>query len=218
MDHVAVSEFGLCTLVLMENAGRRCAEVLLEQDATPGRVVVLCGKGNNGGDGMVMARHLDAAGVDVRVITWWDVDSMSVDAATNARILQRAGIPYHLLDADTSVQQLAEQLSDAKWVVDGMLGIGTTGPPRPPISTALNCLVEFGGMHFCIDWPSGVCCETGAVCSPHPFRADVTCTLVAEKRHHHLIGPFCGKTVIADIGLPRALLRQFCKTHEDGPT
>lgn len=209
IDRMAESEFGMSTLVLMENAGRRCAEVLLEQDATPGRVVILCGKGNNGGDGLVMARHLDAAGVDVRVFTWWNVDSMSPDAATNAKILQLARIPFRCLDPASTVEHLALELSAAKWVVDGMLGIGGTGPPRSPISEALQCSADFPGRHFCIDWPSGVSCETGSACSPHPFRANVTCTLVGEKRHQHLAGEFFGKTVIADIGLPRALFRQF---------
>jgi len=116
MDQMAAIDFGLPTLVLMENAGQQCARALLRRDPELGRdpqfgrVVILAGKGNNGGDGMVMARHLDGLGVDVRLVTWWDAPQMSPDAATNWAALQRSDIDCISLGAEASAQEIAKQL------------------------------------------------------------------------------------------------------------
>lgn len=213
MDRMAEAEFGLPTLVLMENAGRQCAQALLTSDPQPGRVVVLAGKGNNGGDGFVMARHLDGLGVDVSVITWWPETEMSPDAAVNAKVLRLAAIPFHILDVTSDVagdvQQVTSLLGDANWVVDALLGIGGSGPPRQPIATGLEAVAAHPARRFSIDWPTGVSCSDGNSCSPHPFRAELTCTLVQEKLHQQTAAPYCGEIVIADIGLPSKLLQQF---------
>src|SRR4030081_1642002 len=89
LDRRAIEEFGVPGVVLMENAGRGTAEVLLGL-GDPGRVVVCCGKGNNGGDGFVIARHLDNAGESVRVLLFCAPEDLTGDAAINQRIVTRA--------------------------------------------------------------------------------------------------------------------------------
>jgi NAD(P)H-hydrate epimerase len=212
MDAKATRDFGLPTLVLMENAGYQCAATLLRRDPQPGRVVLLAGKGNNGGDAMVMARHLDAAGVDVRLVTWWSSAEMSPDAGTNAEILHRSAIDTIQLPHDATLAEIREPLAGAVWIVDGLLGIGASGAPRSPISTALECVASLDASRFCIDWPTGVSCETGEPCDEFAFQADLTCTLVGKKLNQDIAKSYCGEVVVGDIGVPRALLKQFA-TH-----
>jgi NAD(P)H-hydrate epimerase len=100
VDRRAIDEYGLPGLVLMENAGRGVAERLVALGAR-GPIVICCGRGNNGGDGLVIARHLDLRGVPVRVLLWGRVDDLHGDAAVNARIVRRAGLPLVEIDDST---------------------------------------------------------------------------------------------------------------------
>src|SRR5437773_793832 len=92
VDRRAVEEYGMSGLVLMENAGRGCVEVLLSLGCR-GPVAIVCGKGNNAGDGFVIARHLDLAGVDVKVLLLSPAAEFRGDAAANHAILARCGLP-----------------------------------------------------------------------------------------------------------------------------
>src|SRR5687768_12553037 len=91
-DRLALDEFGLPSLVLMENAGRGAAEVLRALGVA-GSVVVCCGKGNNGGDGLVIARHLANHGVPVKVLLFAAPEELSGDAAVEWRVVERMGLP-----------------------------------------------------------------------------------------------------------------------------
>src|SRR5215813_6436727 len=95
LDRRAMEELGIPGIVLMENAGRGMAE-LLRTLGIGGPVVVCCGKGNNGGDGFVIARHLDNAGVGVRVLLFADPAGLTGDAAINCHIVQRSAIPLEV--------------------------------------------------------------------------------------------------------------------------
>src|SRR5688500_7504074 len=92
LDRRAIEEYGIPGLVLMENAGRGCVDVL-ERLGIGGPVVILCGKGNNGGDGFVIARHLELRGHACRVLLLRPPDELTGDAATNFAILRRTGVP-----------------------------------------------------------------------------------------------------------------------------
>src|SRR3954469_20645072 len=92
LDRRAIEEYGVPGVVLMENAGRGAAEVLMRLNPERGEVVVLCGKGNNGGDGFVIARHLDLQGWPVSVGFEGDPDALTGDAAINYHILKKAGL------------------------------------------------------------------------------------------------------------------------------
>src|SRR6478735_8100683 len=130
VDRRAIAEYGMSGLVLMENAGRGCADVLVQLGCR-GPVAIVCGKGNNAGDGFVIARHLDLRGVNVRVILLGAAADLRGDAAANYAIIDRSGI--EISDFSSRFDQAAfdGQLSDADWIVDALLGTGSTGAPRP---------------------------------------------------------------------------------------
>lgn len=206
VDRRAVDEFGMSGVVLMENAGRGCAELLLRQ-GIGGPVAICCGRGNNGGDGFVIARHLDIAGVDVRVLLLADACTVRGDAETNLRVLQQSGIPIRELP---EAGELAAELSSCEWVVDAMLGTGTSGEIREPYRTAIDAINQSGRRVFAVDLPSGLDCDTGeplGLC----VRAELTATFVAEKQGFE--NPACrtltGSVHVIGIGVPRRLLTYF---------
>ena len=125
-DRRAEEEFGVPGIVLMENAGRSTADLVLELKGG-GPVAICCGKGNNGGDGFVVARHLDNRGVAVRVLLFTPAESLTGDAAVNFRILQRSGLP---LSIQPDQAALTEELAAAAWVIDALFGTGLSGPVR----------------------------------------------------------------------------------------
>ena len=129
VDRRAIEQYGMTGLVLMENAGRGTVDVLCrlaesECGGRLGRVVICCGKGNNAGDGFVMARHLDLRGVEVRVLVWADPAELTGDAGANFRILRQAGVPMEVFGNPHDAARLAEQLAGADWIVDALLGTG----------------------------------------------------------------------------------------------
>lgn len=209
IDRRAAEEFGLPGLVLMENAGRGCALSLLKHGCR-GLVVICCGKGNNGGDGFVIARHLDAAGIAVKLLLLADPATLRGDAATNYTIAERSQLPIVLLQADTSAAEIDAQLAGADWIVDALLGTGAKGNPQPPMSLAIERMNASPAQKFAVDLPSGLECDTGEPATP-TIRAAVTGTFVARKvgfanpaAKAHL-----GTVEVLDIGVPAALLRQY---------
>jgi NAD(P)H-hydrate epimerase len=197
IDRRAIEEYGLSGLVLMENAGRGCADKLCELGIR-GRVVIVCGKGNNGGDGFVIARHLDARGYDARVVLIAEAEDLRGDAAANYSVLSKAKFP--ILGAES----LNKELTLADWIVDALLGTGTSGDPRSPISDVIKQLNASGAKKLAVDLPSGLDCDTGIPGNP-TFRADHTCTFVAPKVGfaNPAAKEFLGTVSVHDIGVPR---------------
>ncbi len=204
LDQRATTEFGVPSLILMENAGRGVADVLCEQ-GIHGPVLICCGKGNNGGDGFVIARHLELRGHDVRIAIWHELDAWSGDAATNLRIAELSRIPILFASNDETAWQ--RHLGDADWIVDALLGTGATGDPRPPYYTVITQINDAPGKRIAVDVPSGLNCDTGRA-APTTIQADVTCTFVLPKPG--LLVPsaarYVGELSVLDIGAPRALL------------
>ena len=199
IDRRAIEEYGMTGLVLMENAGRGCVDVL-ERLGIGGPVVILCGKGNNAGDGFVIARHLLIRGHACRVVLLCTANELRGDAAVNFAILEKTDVPIV-----SSVVQLDAIRPD--WIVDAMLGTGAVGEPRPPFDAAIDWMNSQPAKKLAVDVPSGLDCNTGQPAS-HTVRADQTCTFAAMK-----IGfvqpsakPFTGTVHICDIGVPPRLL------------
>src|SRR5438270_5027032 len=119
LDRRAIEEYGMPGAVLMENAGRGAAEVLRSL-GIHGKVLVCCGKGNNGGDGFVMARHLDRYGVPVRVLLFGRPEQLSGDAAVNYHIITRSGLPIDALAGPVDAEALRRDVTGAEWVVDAL--------------------------------------------------------------------------------------------------
>jgi len=123
IDRRAIEEYGLTGLVLMENAGRGVAD-RVERFGISSPVVICCGKGNNAGDGFVVARHLDLRGYPVRVLVWADADELTGDAGINFHVLQKMDLPLVLFGKNYEPGPLDAALAGAAWIVDALLGTG----------------------------------------------------------------------------------------------
>jgi NAD(P)H-hydrate epimerase len=209
VDKLAVEQYGMTGLMLMENAGRGVADVLCSLGIA-GPVVVCCGKGNNAGDGFVIARHLDLRGHAVRVLLWAEASELIGDAAVNFRILQKTAVPIEIFGNRHDAARLEEFLSGAAWIVDGLLGTGARGEPRPPLDAVIDQLGAASAPKLAIDVPSGLDCDTGEP-SRHTIRAAETCTFVTAKPGFLLpsAAPFVGRLHVLDIGQPRGLVEKI---------
>jgi NAD(P)H-hydrate epimerase len=202
IDRRAIEEYGLPGLVLMENAGRGVAD-LLQKLGISGPVVICCGKGNNAGDGFVIARHLDLRGYAVRVFVWADANELTGDAGVNFRVIQKMDIPLTLFGKDHKPAELDAALLGASWIVDALLGTGAHGDPRPPLDGVIDQLNASPVPKLAVDLPSGLDCDTGRAAA-HTIRAAHTCTFIAPKIGFQAPGAdlYTGQIHVLDIGAP----------------
>ena len=213
VDRRAIDEYGMTGLVLMENAGRGAAERLIEL-GIDGLVVVCAGKGNNGGDGFVIARHLELRGFDVQVLLFANPSDLSGDAAANWRILEAAETSRVVLGRQPALSDIDHVLSHADWVVDALLGTGTVGEVREPYRTAISAINRSARKVFAVDLPSGLDSDTGQAIETRPdgaavcVRAVHTATFVARKRGFDIPASraFTGEVHVVGIGIPAKLL------------
>jgi NAD(P)H-hydrate epimerase len=209
LDRRAMDEFAVPGIVLMENAGRGMAE-LLRSLGISGRVVICCGKGNNGGDGFVIARHLDNARIDVRVLLFGAAEELAGDAAINHTILVRSGVSLKSLPGkELDEQSLRDDLANAEWIVDALFGSGLQGPVRPPFDKVIAAINSSGAKVFAVDIPSGLDSDTGVPMGP-TVRARHTATVVAAKVGFTapLAREWLGEVHTIDMGAPRRLIEE----------
>jgi NAD(P)H-hydrate epimerase len=223
------------SLQLMENAGRGVADVLCRLGAK-GPLTVCCGWGNNGGDGLVIARHLELRGVEVRTLLFMppgrigpqdhggppagsemsaeelpDAQSLGLgpDVATNYTILRASGAALRVL---SRAEEAAEWLAGCDWIVDALLGTGAHGEPRDPLRGAIDRMNAAGAPIMAVDLPSGLDADTGQAAS-HAIRAAHTCTFVAPKPG--MLSPqaagLVGTISVLDIGAPRWLVEEILR-------
>jgi NAD(P)H-hydrate epimerase len=242
LDLQASAELNLPSLVLMENAGRGAAGWLAElvgalplgaggrpfstppSTRTPEiargqalpKVLVVCGPGNNGGDGGVVARHLDAWGFPVRVIWFTHSDQLRSDAAVQWSILDKSGVQQsawfdgHPDRSTLELGRLATAIADTDWLIDGLLGTGLSRPIEGPMSALIELMNNSGKPILALDIPSGLDADTG-----YPLglaiRCTATATFVSAKLGFSAAGAadYTGEVAIIDIGLPRHLLEPF---------
>lgn len=212
IDKIAIEQYGISGLVLMENAGRGAAERIADLLASlPGGdrfpVCILCGPGNNGGDGYVIARHLEIMGFTVRIVSLVKLGELTGDAKVNAEIAEKSKIPITIV---TSPAELTNMIQDDQAIIDCMLGTGATGQPRGIYADAIEIANQKDGPRVAIDLPTGLDCDSGQP-SKSTFRADLTVTFVAEKAGflNEAAKPSLGKVEIVGIGVPNVLLSQF---------
>jgi NAD(P)H-hydrate epimerase len=207
-DRLATEEYGLPSTVLMEHAACAVRDAVLEElerrgERAAGEVLIVCGTGNNGGDGFAVARLLHNAGVRVRVVLVGDRDRVRGDALVNLTVLTRMGI---------AVGTPCEVASPAV-VVDALLGTGATSVLREPVASAvqwINWLRTDGAFVVSVDVPSGMNAETGEPLGSQDagaVLADHTVTFVGMKSGFLGAGAarFLGRVTVADIGAPREL-------------
>jgi NAD(P)H-hydrate epimerase len=207
LDRRAIQEYGIPALVLMENAGRGAAATLLAL-GVHGPVVIACGKGNNGGDGLVMARCLADSEVDVQVRLFAAPEELSDEAATNWRIVERMGVRSTVCEpARFSEPDLDQELGRAEWVVDALFGTGLQGPVRPPFDRIIAAINQSRTRIFAVDIPSGLDCDRGEP-QGATIRARHTATFVAPKLGYAqpAAAAWIGTLHVVDIGAPARLL------------
>lgn len=208
IDRLAVERYGLSGLVLMENAGRNATEIVDRAYGPAGQAMIVCGTGNNGGDGCVIARHLHNCGWIVRVCVIGQESRMTADTLANWRIVRAMGLPASIVDDARSAGAELEPCSETFVLVDALLGTGFSGTVRSPLAEwidAMNAAPKRATV--AIDVPSGLNADTG-VPSNATIRADLTITFVACK-----VGftrpsaqPYVGRVEVADIGVPKELV------------
>jgi len=199
LDRQAVAELGIPDIVLMENAGRSTAAAvinLLEEEGSAS-IIILAGKGNNGGDAFVVARHLYHQEIPATVFATAPPEAYNGSAATNLQILLNLGIEITLIEDSDVIPDLRE------WdiVIDGLLGTGIKGAARGLEAEVINAINDSGTTVIAIDIPSGVSGDTG-LCEGPAVIADLTVTMCAPKRGL-LLPPGrerCGRLEIAHIG------------------
>jgi len=210
IDRRAIEELGLPGAVLMENAGRGATEILLQQQPV-GIVAICCGKGNNGGDGFVIARHLLCSGQPLELHLVVDPSELRVDAALHFRVLMNLGVVPSVWQLPDQVALFAAALQRAGWIVDALLGTGATGIPRDPYLTAIRLLNESGKPILAVDLPSGMDADLGVNTVHHPHccvRATRTATFVADKLAFLKPGSreWTGPIEVVGIGVPASIL------------
>src|SRR5215471_10947182 len=194
---------------LMEAAaGALCAALAA---AFPGwrRVTVVCGPGNNGGDGLAAARMLAAAGVEVSVHTLADPDRYGGDARANLERLRSVGVAAVSLAARGGFAALSRALSDSDGVVDALFGTGLSRPLSGAAARAVRAINRCGRPVVAADVPSGLSSDSGASRGV-AVKAAVTVAFAAPKPCHVLppASGRCGRTVVADIGIARRTLEK----------
>ena len=219
IDRIAIEQYGMSGLVLMENAGRGVVDVLISTDPKlltepSASVVILCGKGNNAGDGFVIARHLEILGVSSKVVLLASCEQLRGDAANNFRVLQHCAVPMVDLSAEEDLSPaLSREAAQATWLVDAMLGTGAIGEPRDPYSTAIKWMNSHPARALAVDVPSGLDCDTGKP-SEATVRADLTCTFVACKHgfEQDAASAFLGDLHVVSIGVSPIMLQEVSKS------
>lgn len=204
IDDVTIRNFQVDVLMLMENAGRASATLARQMlgGTTHGkRVACLVGGGNNGGDGMVAARHLANWGAVVDVIAGTIKDKVKAVPLGQLRIMEKMGIP--ILSTDYS-------LRDYDLLVDGLIGYGLEGNPRDRIANMITDANSSGRQILAIDIPSGMNATTGHAYAPC-IKATATVTLALPKTGFLAPGAslYLGDLYLADISIPRRVYESF---------
>jgi NAD(P)H-hydrate epimerase len=233
IDRRSIEEFGVPGIVLMENAGRGCAELLMQLNPERKPVVILCGPGNNGGDGFVIARHLDNLGLKVRIYShafpmfslpsttservllgYFVADKLPADARINFEIVSKSRmelLPFGIHSSESPEISLSDSLEKQDcWIVDALFGTGLSRALTSPYDELVALVNASSNPVLAVDIPSGLDCDSGEPLGP-TIRAKHTATFVAHKRG--FLNPesrkWTGEIHVVDIGAPRMLVDEY---------
>lgn len=195
-DRRCIEDLGIPGAVLMNNAGTAVFKAI-----DHGPVGIVCGKGNNGGDGFVVARLSMLAGYDTRVVLIGDPDEIKGDAALFMNVYRRLGGKIHSVQDEASVAAAIKDLDDCAILVDAVLGTGTTGEVHGLMRTAIESWPKV--RTIAVDLPSGLNADTGELCGCG-IQAEVTVTFGFAKQGFENPNAqlYLGHLVVADIGIP----------------
>ncbi len=210
IDRRATESYGIPSIVLMENAGLRAADFIRYASAEfkGPKIVVACGRGNNGGDGFVVARHLINNGYDVSVLVLAKKKDIAPNAALNLAILEKMKAKVYFGGSQRPANLLKREISRCNLIVDAIFGIGLKRAIDGPLRSCISFINDSGKPVVSLDVPSGLDADTGDVLGV-AVKATYTLTMAAAKKGFYINqGPkHIGELYIVDIGLPRQLLK-----------
>jgi NAD(P)H-hydrate epimerase len=213
IDRRASEQYGIPSIVLMENAAVALVEAATLHFPTADTIALFCGPGQNGGDGFALARHLENRRITPLVFIIGDREKYSGDAATNLEICRRIGVPlYDVVTGDDLSLALA-RASEADLIVDAIFGTGLNRPAEGIYGDAIRGLMTLRLPVLAVDIPSGLMGSSRELVEP-VVRADVTVTF-AQPKIPHIFDPSascCGEIIVADITIPEAAV------HAEGVT
>jgi len=205
LDRWTIEEVGIPEIVLMENAGRAVSEQVMSSARGTRVATVVCGKGNNGGDGLVAARYLYERGVDARVFLLAEESKISGSAGSNLAVLKKMGIEVREVADEAGLKELQSSLKESDVAVDAVFGIGFSGQIEGIPASAVDLINDSRPRRIVsVDVPSGINSDTGEADS-RAVRADVTVTFAYPKVGllKHPASELAGRLVTADIGIPK---------------
>lgn len=205
-DSWAIQKLGIPGVVLMENAGRSCAEFILEKlkHKKNSKVCIFCGTGNNGGDGFVIARHLRNSGVNVAVVICGDKNKISGDAKINLDILEKLGGHIEIIDLNNPQidRYVKDFAGDSDIIADAIFGTGLSGQLSEQYKRLIEAINGLKKKVLAVDIPSGLDCDTGIPLGA-AIIADWTITFAAVKKGflNEDAKNFTGQIFVASIGV-----------------
>jgi hydroxyethylthiazole kinase-like uncharacterized protein yjeF len=207
IDRRATERFGVPSIVLMENAAIAVVDAIFEHFPSCDRVALVCGTGQNGGDGFAVARHLENRGIVPAIVIVGDRGSIHGDAETNLLVCERLGVPIYDVRTEGDIETALAHVADADLVVDALFGTGLNRAPAGVHAEIIRAIAELRIPVLAVDLPSGANAS-----SPEPFepclQAEVTVTFAAPKICH-VFEPaalHCGEVIVADISIPEIAL------------
>ena len=211
IDKRAIETYKIPGVVLMENAGIRVIETLEEIDDTleDKKIAVFAGKGNNGGDGFVVARHLANEGIETKVFLLASKNSVSGDAKTNLDIILEMGIEVEEVADENGLKDLEIKIDGFDIIIDAIFGTGLMSDVKGFLKDVICMINKSGKKVVSIDIPSGLGSDTGEIIGEH-ISADVTVTFALPKRGHLLFpsAKSIGELVVADISIPEQAIEE----------
>ena len=206
-DAWAMGSMTIPGVVLMENAGRNCASLILQmlEGKTAPTVCIFCGAGNNGGDGFVIARQLFNHGVAVKIVMCADPVKITGDAKINHEICRSMGLPIQVLDveSDSLCVDVEKAARGCDLLVDAIFGTGLAGELRSAYAVLISCINSHNIPIMAVDIPSGMDCDTGLPL-PVCIEAQATVTFAAIKKgftENPESRRATGRVFVADIGI-----------------
>ncbi|SHK71880.1 NAD(P)H-hydrate epimerase [Desulfatibacillum alkenivorans DSM 16219] len=215
MDRRTIEEFGIPGRVLMENAGRGATDILCSHvpDIKTQKVGVACGKGNNGGDGFVIARGLAERGVHVVIYLLCKTGDLTGDAKANLALVQKMGLPLVEITDKESLREHQHAMQGFGVWVDAILGTGLSTPVRGLYGDVIQIINDSNAFVFAVDIASGLFADSGqcGLC----IQADATATFGFAKVGHMVMpgSGLTGKLHVVDIGIPKSIAKAVGAAH-----